>query len=169
MLQKVDKARLDRVSEVLETLNLRFPNSEISNKLGMDKGVVSSYLNGKKPISDNFYTSFMKEYGKGFKEEKNFVKESPIINTESTNLDSLIRQNENLTKANMDLSANLLVLTRMLESKKDSELKNLVAVETMKHNLLELLSILHTKGVKYQSSAEAISKLNTLFAEIESR
>ena len=69
----------------------------------------------------------------------------------------------------MDLSANLLVLTRMLESKKDSELKNLVAVETMKHNLLELLSILHTKGVKYQSSAEAISKLNTLFAEIESR
>ena len=169
MLQITAQDRLDKVSSVLKKLKLRFPVAEISDKLGIDKGMTSAYLGGKKPMSSNFYSSFMKEYGEGFEEEKKIINNSLINSKESPNLDSLIRQNENLTKANMDLSANLLVLTRMLEAKNDSDLKNFVALETMKHNLLELLSKQLSSGVKYQSSQEAISKLNKQFAEIETR
>jgi len=153
----------DEILEIIESNGISL--AKVSKDSGVPYDRMAQWKGGKgNPKAED--EKKLQEWLRNFKVI--YVKESPISKTDS-NLDSLIRQNENLTKANMDLSANLLVLTRMLESKKDSDLKSLVAVETMKHNLLELLSILHTKGVKYQSSAEAISKLNTLFAEIESR
>lgn len=62
MLQKLDKDRLDKVLQVIETCKIRFPNKEISQRLGVDSGNVSAYIKGRKPMSDNFYTSFLSEF-----------------------------------------------------------------------------------------------------------
>ena len=69
---------------------MRFKVAEIVKKTGIDKGNVSAYLNGKKPMSDNFYTNFMKEFAKDFKEETIISTQSPINKTESTSLEALI-------------------------------------------------------------------------------
>lgn len=45
----------------MEALNLRFPIAEIVDKTGANKGNVSAYLKGAKPISENFLKTF---YGK---------------------------------------------------------------------------------------------------------
>jgi transcriptional regulator with XRE-family HTH domain len=62
MLQEIDKARLDKVLEVIKRNKIRFPLAEIVKELGSDKGMVSAYLNGKKPISDKFYSNFMQKF-----------------------------------------------------------------------------------------------------------
>lgn len=62
MLQIIDKERLDKVLSVIERHKIRFPVAEISKELVVDKGNVSAYLKGNKPMSDNFYTSFLKKY-----------------------------------------------------------------------------------------------------------
>ncbi len=62
MLQKADKDRLDKVLQTVESYKIRFPVAEISRKLNRGKGEVSSYLNGNKPMSDNFYKTFMEEF-----------------------------------------------------------------------------------------------------------
>lgn len=169
MLQKVDKARHDKVSKVLETLNLRFPNSEISNKLGMDKGVVSSYLNGKKPMSDNFYTNFMEEFGKGFKEETISAIDSPINKTESQNLEALIESNKMLSKANMDLAANIVVLTNMLNSSDQKE--KILTASTIRAEALELLAPLvkDSLGLEHPTDSKALLELDRRLTEIEKK
>ena len=62
ILKDVDKQRLAEVLQVIESLHMKFPNAEIHKKLNEDPGNISSYLNGKKPMSDNFYTSFMEAF-----------------------------------------------------------------------------------------------------------
>lgn len=69
----MDSDRRDKVLKILETLKVRFPVADIVKKLEVDKGVVSAYLNGKKPISDNFYAKFIKEY------ESDFIKAGKSI------------------------------------------------------------------------------------------
>ena len=64
ILKEADKSRLAQVTEVLSKLNLKFPVAEIARRTGEDKGNVSKMLNGKLPISDNFYTTFMSKFGK---------------------------------------------------------------------------------------------------------
>ncbi len=50
MLQKVDKERLDKVLQVIDSAKIRFPLAEIVKRMNVDKGMVSAYLNAKKPI-----------------------------------------------------------------------------------------------------------------------
>lgn len=47
----------------MERLGIRFPVAEIAEKTGFDQGNISAYYKGKKPLSDNFLTSFKKAYG----------------------------------------------------------------------------------------------------------
>ena len=69
MLQIADKDRLGAVLAVIEKRKIRFPVAEIHKKLGGSKGTISEYLAGKKPISENFYRSFMSEFEKQTKVE----------------------------------------------------------------------------------------------------
>lgn len=62
ILKEADKIRLAKVLEVLEPLNLKFPNAEINKRIGVDEGNISKYLKGKIPISDNFFTKFMEAF-----------------------------------------------------------------------------------------------------------
>jgi hypothetical protein len=61
-LQKADIQRFEWLTQQVERLGIRFPVAEISEKTGFDQGNISSYLKGKKPISDNFITSFREAY-----------------------------------------------------------------------------------------------------------
>lgn len=63
MLQKVDQDRLDKVLRCIELWGMRFPVAKISKDMGKSKGEVSAYLSGKKPMSDNFYGTFMALFG----------------------------------------------------------------------------------------------------------
>lgn len=67
MLQKADKDRLDKVLQLIEKVGLRFPVADISKAQGRNKGEVSTYLSGKKPMSDNFYKTFIKHFETGEK------------------------------------------------------------------------------------------------------
>lgn len=64
-LQKADIQRFEWFKAQVERLGIRFPVAEIAEKTGFDQGNVSSYLKGKKPLSDNFLTSFRKAYNLG--------------------------------------------------------------------------------------------------------
>ncbi len=42
------------LSKMIDHLDLRFPVAELSRKTGEGKGNISSFMHGKKPVSDNF-------------------------------------------------------------------------------------------------------------------
>lgn len=72
MPQKIDQQRLEWFKAQIERLGIRFPVAEIAEKTGSDQGNVSSYLKGKKPLSDNFLTKFREAYeieSDGFEED----------------------------------------------------------------------------------------------------
>ena len=73
-LAAVDRDRLEEVLAIIDDKKIKFPNATISKELNKDKSEVSSYLNAKKPMSTNFYETFMKVYGKN----------EPVINEEAT-------------------------------------------------------------------------------------
>lgn len=101
MLQKIDKDRLDKVLATIETAKIKFPNAAIAEKTGFSKSDVSVYLNGKKPMSDNFYQTFIKHYG--------IVESAPLpipdsINQNEVSLHSLIESNRVLVETNKVLT-----------------------------------------------------------------
>lgn len=118
MLQKVDKDRLDKVLEVLKKAGVRHPNATITRELGFDNGMVSNYLNGKKPISDKFYTTIIQH----FEKEENTEK-PPIENKVAENekplmflVTELVQNCTTLCNANNKLADNNTVLTGLVKS-----------------------------------------------------
>ncbi len=61
-LQISQAERLRILQERINQYDIRFPIAELNSKLGADMGNISSMLKGKKPISDNFFTSFCEIY-----------------------------------------------------------------------------------------------------------
>lgn len=59
--KEIDKARLAKVTEVIEALDMKFPVAEISRLTGKNEGNVSRYITGKAPMSKPFFTSFMQK------------------------------------------------------------------------------------------------------------
>lgn len=55
--------RLDYIKARIKELKIRFPNAELSEKLGENQGNVSSMLNGRRDISEKFWKRFIAEYG----------------------------------------------------------------------------------------------------------
>lgn len=110
MLQKTDKERLDKVLAILEKHSVRFPIAEIVRRTGFNKGHVSSIINEKIPMSENFYETFMKQ----FEEDK--ITQPEVIPPGNIPLNDLIEGNKNLSLANKDLAAANLELTKMLKS-----------------------------------------------------
>lgn len=62
MLQKIDKDRLDKVLNIIQTWDTKFPQAKIVRELGFSKGQVSSYLNAKEAMSENFFQTFISKY-----------------------------------------------------------------------------------------------------------
>lgn len=61
-MQKADIQRFEWFKAQVDRLGIRFPIAEIAEKTGFDQGNISSYLKGKKPLSDNFLTRFKEAY-----------------------------------------------------------------------------------------------------------
>lgn len=57
MPDTVDK-RLEIVQSRIDQYGMRFPVAMIADKIKLDRGYISSVLNGKKPMSDNFWSKF---------------------------------------------------------------------------------------------------------------
>jgi hypothetical protein len=62
--------RLQILQNRINQYDMRFPVATIVKETGLNKGYVSAVLNGKKPISDNFWDTFDKKFPEKFKEDK---------------------------------------------------------------------------------------------------
>lgn len=54
--------RLEIIQSRIDQYGIRFPIAELEERLGFDKGYISSLLKGKKPVSDNFWSKFNETY-----------------------------------------------------------------------------------------------------------
>ncbi len=121
MLQKADKDRLDKVLSIIEKAGIRFPVAELGDKMKVDKGMVSSYLAGKKPISDKFYSKFIQTFDIPEKpEDKRGLAPIQEPNKNEESLHSLIKQCGTLVETNKDLKD-------MLRTQMQSQAMNLPA------------------------------------------
>lgn len=75
--------RLKIIQDRINQYDIRFPNAELSEKLNVDAGNISNMLNGKKPISDNFFTSFIDAYPE---KKKNEEESKPILNSDNVSI-----------------------------------------------------------------------------------
>lgn len=68
-----------KLIEAVSFLKLEFPIKDISTRMGVDKGNLSSFLNNKKSVSKKFLEMFEKEYStelSGFVYNKEFDQQS---------------------------------------------------------------------------------------------
>jgi transcriptional regulator with XRE-family HTH domain len=85
-LRTVDIMRLEKFKRDLESLRLRFPIAELAGRMKADKGNISAYLSGKKPVSEKFLQRFYDAFslmlpgaGQEVSPEINGVEESDIF------------------------------------------------------------------------------------------
>jgi transcriptional regulator with XRE-family HTH domain len=62
--KKIDKEGLERLRRDIASLNLRFPVKTVADRLGVDRGNLSAYLSGKKPIPEKLLQKFYKTFSK---------------------------------------------------------------------------------------------------------
>ena len=162
MLQKIDKDRLDTVLQLLNDAGIRKVNSTLVRELGMDSGMVSNYLNGKKPISDNFYSAIIQKYGKGI--------EDPVLNTIDEGASPIKTYNQkmedavyNLTVSNSNLAIAFVkqavaqeVEARGREKEADARIiqatANKILVEVNRDTLLKIPNPQSAKEIQIQDS-----------------
>ena len=58
MRHKIDSERLNKITQDIALLKLRFPVAAIAKRTGIDKGNISKILRGKVPCSDSFLDRF---------------------------------------------------------------------------------------------------------------
>ena len=84
-LQKVDRDRIIEVWRVIEEVGIKFPNKVLSVLFKKNKGEVSTYLNGKKPLPDDCYKTFIQQYKKPVQTDN---KELPPVGNVTTEKES---------------------------------------------------------------------------------
>ena len=62
MLHKIDRDRLDKVLQVIKSVDIKFMPKKISEVTGFSKGHVSNILNGNVAMTENFYETFLKHF-----------------------------------------------------------------------------------------------------------
>jgi hypothetical protein len=83
----------------------------------------------------------------------------------NSDLTKLIESNSMLAKANMDLAQQSLELTKNINS--NEHRGNGSDVQSMRSNLLELLSFVHSKDLKFSTKQEAHAIMSKLLNDIE--
>lgn len=162
MLQKIDKDRLDKVLQVLNDAGIRKVNSTLVRELGMDSGMVSNYLNGKKPISDNFYTAIIQKYGNDIADPVKPVttEEDASVKTYNQKMEDAVY---NLTVSNSNLAIAFVkqavaqeVEARGREKEADARIiqatANKILVEVNRDTLLKIPNPQSSKEIQIQDS-----------------
>lgn len=62
MLHISQEDRLKTIQKRINQYNIRFPVATLNREIGEDMGNISKMLKGKKPITDNFFTSFIEKF-----------------------------------------------------------------------------------------------------------
>src|ERR1700743_267484 len=86
MTKEIDVQRWMKFRNDVDRLNLRFPTTAIAQRTGFDRGDISRYITGLKPLSTVFLNKFYEVYKEELKPE--FKPEPPTVN-EMTLLEGL--------------------------------------------------------------------------------
>ncbi len=99
---------------------MRFPNAVISEALNVDQGNVSNMLNGKKTISDNFFTRFLEKFPSvGINENRADSNDlnQPLVSTGKITLEDYINElREDKKRMEKTIDINLNVIAQLLNS-----------------------------------------------------
>jgi hypothetical protein len=139
-LDEVSKRRLDKVLEVINASSLRFPVADISKATGKGKGEISVYLSGKKPMSDNFYKTFMEKFNKsttnGEEETKTAEPKESKDEFYMDTIKDLRHSGINLSEANKETAA----------ATRETAMANRILAENQR-DLIDILKTLHRPTV----------------------
>lgn len=80
-----------KLIEIVNFLQLKFPVAEISERLGVDKGNVSSYLNNKKSVSNKFLEKFIREFNVNIESFENSMSSKKVGFFTNDMIDELFR------------------------------------------------------------------------------
>lgn len=148
MLQIPDKARLEVINTRLKAHDVRFPVAAIVDRTGEDKGNVSKMLKGKKPISDNFYTTFLKAFpeidNSGGGQKGGYSQPLPLGDINITVADYIQMVNEKARLAHEYAST----MKQLMEN------KVVVSLDSMKGNLGDLHTMI-TAGLQLVAETQA--------------
>lgn len=163
MLQIKDKHRLDELLRLIETSKIRFPIAYLAQKTNTDKGNISNYLKGKKPIPDNFYTT-VKNILKGeFCEVKSdVVGIQPEIKQLIESINGLVESNKTLSQSTAVISQTNAELVTMLKTGRSTEnelSENLKEIEKRMARLGLMVTKAGTGG--WHNEDEALKEVNT--------
>ena len=134
MLHKIDKYRLDKVLQVVKSVDIKFINKKIGEVTGFSKGHVSNILNGNVAMTEKFYETFLKHFDTNStminKPDKPLHTEEVVQNDgqQEKSLHALIESNKMLVETNKDLTA-MLKQSYYNKASSDSQLN---IVETLK-------------------------------------
>lgn len=147
VLKSIDINRLEQLKNDIDKLHLRFPITTISQKMGINKGNVSSYISGRVPLSDNFlkkfYAIFGQELGKiatqETSEQASAVEEPgsgyTAANSEGVKNQDWEREKERLKNIEYQLATIAKILKTMLnrQSLTEEVLKHRISKPAKKH------------------------------------
>lgn len=134
----------ERFLKAVKKLNLRFENAEIEEKTGYNSGIISEYLNSKKPVSKKFLRAFCESFNLNFEEIWNEKKEE--VKTEDI-LQSLALELKSFRSYTKSVNENLRLLTissKKADKKIDDIQKNHALTTRF---LLQELAILKGKSI----------------------
>ena len=163
MLQKVDQDRLSKILDVIKQLKMRFPVAELTRELKMNKGNVSAYLKGLKPISENFYNTFMQKYGDS--PVQAVINEGRIADAYNKKMEDSIY---NLTISNSNLA--IAFVKQATAHEKDAEARiiqataNKILVEVNRDTLSKIPDPLSAKE-KYTQDSQMLTRTFDMMAK----
>lgn len=147
MATRLQLSQSERLKFILDRINqydMRFPVAQIAEDLKVDAGNLSNMLKGKKPISDNFYTSFNLKYpDKNVSNNKATVVRIPI-NKQEQIIEELQKQVVRLEARINVLTITLVEVTAAVK-KKEAALVDAELTQAIDLAAERLLNELHKK------------------------
>lgn len=142
MSDVVDK-RLEIVQNRINQYGMRFPVANIAGRIKFDRGYISSVLNGKKPMSDNFWSKFNEAFPD--KTEKRLTPE--VQQTDNTGTSFATPQMATLLQQLMQKQNQLM------------EMQNKILAE-QKEDLIERVKEIHTNSKSTIAYLQTILRVN---------
>jgi len=112
LAKRIEIERLERLKKDVNSMQFRFPIKTIADRMGIDRGNLSAYLSGKKPISERFIQRFYHTFAEDLKttatkdmpvdssvEEDLFIYGRSKVESQDQDLEQLKKINETLARS----------------------------------------------------------------------